>query len=121
VLPSLPSVEEATRVMIGAFDAVGCDVSLGARLPAAFAEAGVGAPDGTDVAGRVERLATGSRMLRAVFGSVLPAAVAHGVTTAAAAAETTAALDADAAAAGSADLPLLWPLMIGAWKRKPLG
>ena len=117
VLPSQASVEEAARVVIGAFDALGCDVRLGARLPATFADAGIGAPDGTDVAGRVEPLATGCRMLQATFTSVLPAAVAHGVTTEAAAARTAAALEADAAELGAQ--PMLWPLMIGAWKRKP--
>jgi SAM-dependent methyltransferase len=117
VLPALPSVAETVRVMLGAFDAAGCDVQLGARLPAAFEEAGVGAPDGTDVAGRLEPLATGSRMLGAVFGSVRPGAVAHGVTSEADAAATAAALAADAAEFG--DRPLLWPLMIGAWKRRP--
>ena len=119
VLPSRTSVEEATRVVTGAFDALGCDFRLGARLPAAFADAGIGAPDGTDVAGRVEPLATGHRMLQATFRSVLPAAVAHGVTSEAAAAETAAALAADGAEHGA--LPMLWPLMIGAWKRRPEG
>ena len=118
VLPSLASVEEAVRVVGGAFDAVGCDIRLGARLPAAFAEAGLGAPDGTDVAGRVEAFAAGRPMLQATFTSVVPAAVAHGVTTEPAAAETTAALQADAAESGAR--PMMWPLMIGAWKRKPL-
>ena len=54
---------------------------VGARLPELFAQAGVGAPDGTDVAGRLEPLATGQRMLSAVYRSILPAALAHGVTT----------------------------------------
>jgi 2-polyprenyl-3-methyl-5-hydroxy-6-metoxy-1,4-benzoquinol methylase len=119
VLPSLDSVEEVLRVMTGAFGAVGCDVELGARLPLAFAEAGVGPPDGTDVAGRVEPLAAASGMLQAVLGSVRPAALAHAVTSEAAAAETSEALVADAAQFG--DRPLLWPLMIGAWKQKPAG
>jgi SAM-dependent methyltransferase len=119
VLPSLTSVEEAVRVVIGAFDAAGCDVQLGARLPAAFAEAGIGEPDGTDVAGRLEPFAAGSRMLGAVFGSVGPGAVAHEVTSAAGAAATAAALTSDAAE--FPDRPMLWPLMIGAWKRRPQG
>jgi SAM-dependent methyltransferase len=118
VLPSLASVEEAGRVVIETFGKAGCDVTLGSRLPITFAEAGVGAPDGTDVAGRLEPLATGRLMLGAVLGSVLPAAVAHGVTSEAEGAATSAALAADGAAVGES--PMLWPLMIGAWKRKPV-
>jgi len=117
VLPPLTSVEEAVRVVIGAFDAAGCDVRLGARLPAAFAEAGIGEPDGTDVAGRLDPFAVGVRMLGAVFGSVRPGAVAHGVTSEDGAAGVAAALESDAAE--FADRPMLWPLMIGAWKRRP--
>jgi 2-polyprenyl-3-methyl-5-hydroxy-6-metoxy-1,4-benzoquinol methylase len=117
VLPSLASVEATVGVVIGAFDAVGCDVRLGARLPAVFAEAGVGTPDGTDVAGRLDPLAAGRSILQATFASVRPGAVAHGVTTEADAAETAAALAADATT--FAERPMLWPLLVGAWKRKP--
>jgi SAM-dependent methyltransferase len=117
--PGLPTVDEMVRVVVETFGKVGCDVVLGARLPAAFAAAGVGEPDGTDVAGRLEPLRTGRRLLGATFSSVLPAAVAHGVTTAEEAAAASAALEADVEAHPHA--PLLWPLMIGAWKRKPAG
>jgi hypothetical protein len=47
---------------------------------------------------------------------VLPAAVAHGITTEEAAAATLAELDQDATR--FAFRPMLWPLLIGAWKRK---
>ena len=36
VLPMLHSVDEAMRVLVGAFTAVGCDVHAGARLPQMF-------------------------------------------------------------------------------------
>ena len=55
-LPSLESVDELGRVVIDAFAAAGCDVHVGARLPELFARAGIGAPDGTDVSGRLEPL-----------------------------------------------------------------
>ena len=77
---------------------------------------GIGAPDGTDVSGRIEPIGGGRRMLEAVFRSLLPIALAQGVTTEDAAAATLAALDADATR--FADRPLLWPLMIGAWAQK---
>jgi hypothetical protein len=52
-----------------------------------------------------------------VLRSLLPAAVAHGVTTEEKAGRALAAMARDAA--GNADLPMLWPLMAGIWKRKP--
>jgi SAM-dependent methyltransferase len=116
VLPGLASVDEVGRVIIGSFGAAGADVSAGARLTELFGQAGLGTPDGTDVSGRIESLATGARMLDSVFRSLLPVALAQGLTTGDAAAATLTALGADAARFG--DRPLLWPLMIGAWKHK---
>ena len=115
-LPDLDSVAELGRVVFGAFGAVGADVSAGARLPLLFAQAGVGTPDGTDVTGRVEPLGTGCTVLERVFHSVLPGALAHGITTEAASAATLAAVGRDASR--FADYPMLWPLLIGAWKQK---
>jgi trans-aconitate methyltransferase len=115
-LPELDSVAEVGRVITGAFGAAGADVSAGARLPQLFAQAGVGTPDGTDVSGRIEPLATGRILLERVVHSLLPTALAHGVTTEAASAAALAALDRDASRFG--DHPMLWPLLIGAWKQK---
>ena len=103
---------------IGAFGAAGADVHAGARLAQFFAQAGLGAPDGTDVCGRIEPLGTGRVMLENVFRSLLPAALAHHITTEDAAAAALAAVDHDAIQ--FADAPMLWPLLIGAWKRKEL-
>ena len=116
VLPDLASVDEVGRVIIGAFGAAGADVQTGARLAQLFTQAGAGTPDGTDVTGRIEPLGTGHLMLESVFRSLLPVALARGVTTEDAAAAALAALSRDAAL--FADRPMLWPLMIGAWKRK---
>jgi len=116
VLPDLASVAELGRVIFGAFGAAGADVSAGARLSQLFAEAGAGTPDGTDVAGRIEPLRTGHFMLQSVFRSLLPAALKHGITTEDAAAATLAAIDHDATS--YPDRPMLWPLLISAWKRK---
>ncbi len=115
-LPELDSVGELGRVVTGAFGAVGADVHAGARLPQLFAQAGVGAPDGTDVAGRIEPLGTGRTLLESVFRNVLPTALAHGVTTEADGAAALASIDRDAGR--FAGRPMLWPLLIGAWKRK---
>ena len=74
VLPGLTSAEEVRRVVIASFTAAGCDVHAGARLPQLFAQAGIGHPDGTDVAGRIEPL---SRRPRAAGGH-LPQPAADG-------------------------------------------
>ena len=116
VLPALDSAEEIRRVIGAAFDAAGAEVSIGARLPQLFAQAGVGAPDGTDVAGWLEPLATGGALLERVYRSLLPTALAHGITSERDAAATLAAFDRDTAEFG--DRPMLWPLLIAAWKRK---
>jgi ubiquinone/menaquinone biosynthesis C-methylase UbiE len=115
-LPSLESAGELLRVVVDAFSAAGCDVNAGARLPELFARAGIGTPDGTDVAGRLEPLTDARRMFVAVYNSLLATAIARGITTE----ERSAALLVQLAydverVPGSA----LWPLLIGAWKRKP--
>jgi SAM-dependent methyltransferase len=119
VLPELPSFAEMTRIIIGTFQAVGADVRTGALLPQLFVQAGVGIPDGTDVTGRLEPLGAGGRAYAEnVYRSLLPAALAHGITTEADSAAMLAELAKDTAR--FADSPVHWPLMIGAWKRKGL-
>lgn len=117
VVPELESVEEFKRVVLAAFSAAGCDVHVGSRLPQLFAQAGIGAPDGTDVAGRLEPLVDAQRFFNGVYNGILPAAIAHGVTTEQSAAQWRARFARDAEL--FADRPALWPLLIGAWKRKP--
>ena len=114
--PELDWIHDVTRVITGAFGAAGADVTTGARLPQLFAQAGVGTPDGTDVAGRIEPLATGRILIEGVLRSLLPTALAHGVTTEADAAAMLALIDRDVTR--FPDRSLVWPLMIGAWKRK---
>ncbi|WP_433375701.1 class I SAM-dependent methyltransferase [Actinoplanes sp. CA-142083] len=115
-LPSSPAFDEAGRLILGTFGAVGCDVRAGTALPTLFAQAGVGAPDGTDVAGRVEAYGSGRRMVDSVLRSLLPAALGHGVASAREMESAMADLEADATR--NPDRPMLWPLMIGAWKKK---
>ena len=115
-VPDLASIAELTRVFTDAFTVVGADVHIGIRLPELFRQAGVGAPDGTDIAGYLDPLPTGSAMLAQVFRSVLPVALAHGITTEEDAAATLAAVERDTAL--YPDGQLMWPVLIGAWKRK---
>src|SRR3954447_1116000 len=110
LVPPLPSVGEMARVIPETFLALDCDIRAGIHLPQLFAEAGVGAPDGTDVAGRIEPLATGQNILRATFTSLLPAALAHGITDRQRADATFAALARDAERFPASTL--FWPLML---------
>jgi SAM-dependent methyltransferase len=116
VLPPSAALDEAGRLIMDTFGAVGCDVRVGATLPALFAQAGVGVPDGTDVAGRIEPFGVGSRMVASVLHSLLPAALGHGIATARELEAALTALEADATRCP--DRPMTWPLMIGAWKRR---
>jgi SAM-dependent methyltransferase len=116
VLPSLDSVDEFRRVALATFAAAGCDVHVGVRLPELFARAGIGAPDGTDVAGRLEPLAQAHTMLAGIYTSLLPTALAHGITTERRAAGWLSDLARDAER--FPERPTLWPLLIGAWKRR---
>ncbi len=116
VQPELETIDEFRRVVSGAFDAAGCDSRAGHHLPLLFAEAGIGAPDGTDVAGRLEPFAAASAMFGAVYRSVLPGALALGLTTEERSERWFEDLARDVAESGGH--AAMWPLMIGAWKRK---
>jgi ubiquinone/menaquinone biosynthesis C-methylase UbiE len=116
VVPTLDSVEELRRVLTEAFTAAGCDVQTGVRLPELFAQAGIGAPDGTDVSGHLEPLGEAHRMFTAAYTSVLPTAIEHGITTEPHAVATLSDVAHDAARFPSRCA--LWPLLVGAWKRK---
>jgi ubiquinone/menaquinone biosynthesis C-methylase UbiE len=118
VLPELDSAEALLRVVSTTMTAAGCDIHAGARLPLLFTQAGIGDPDGTDVTGRIEPLATGRMMLAATYRSVLPTALAHGITTETDAVASLAAFDRDVTTCG--DRPVRWPSLIGAWKRKQI-
>jgi trans-aconitate methyltransferase len=116
-VPALDSYQGMMDTMLDTLTAAGADVRLGARLGELFAQAGVGVPDGTDVAGRLETLASGGWMIEGTYRSLLAAALAHGLTTEAEAGALLAAAARDAEE--HPDRPVLFPLMIGAWKRKP--
>ena len=116
VQPELETIDEFRRVVTGAFDAAGCDKRAGHHLPLLFAEAGIGAPDGTDVAGRLEPFSAASAMFGAVYRSVLPGALALGLTTEEQSEQWFEDLARDTAESGGH--AAMWPLMIGAWKRK---
>jgi SAM-dependent methyltransferase len=116
VLPELASIADWKRVVRAAFEARGADMEVGARLPQLFVQAGIGRPDGTDVAGRLEPFEIGCRFFIAVHQGVAATAIAHGLTTEDDSAALYSRIVQDAER--HPDLPVHWPLMIGAWKRK---
>jgi SAM-dependent methyltransferase len=117
VMPGLETMQEFKRVVLSAFADAGRDVHIGHRLPLLFQEAGIGTADGTDVAGRLETLRSGGWFYAEVYRSILPVAVRHGLTTKAGYDQWLHDFARDTAE--YPDSALLWPLLIGAWKRKP--
>lgn len=119
VMPTLASVDELIRVVVAGLSAAGCDVRIGTRLGELFAKAGIGSPDGTDVSGRLEPLADAQRVITTVYASILSTAIAHGITTEPRAAQTLSDVARDVER--FPDRATMWPLLIGAWKRKSGG
>jgi SAM-dependent methyltransferase len=116
VSPPLATLTEFTRVIHAAFTGAGRHVDLGHRLPLLMAEADIGWPDGTDVAGRLRPLAECAAEIAGVYRSLLPGALALGIVT-----EDDADAWFDAFARDVKRFPYtatLMPLMMGAWKRK---
>lgn len=116
-VPAASGVDAVAALVVESFTAAGCDVRAGLRLSSFLAEAGIGRPDGTDVSGLLVPLSQGAPMLDHVLHSLLPSAVASGVTTAGQAEAALRRLSDDAA--GDPDRPMLWPLMAGVWKARP--
>lgn len=118
IYPPLPAFAEFDRVFNGVFNRIGRDTRIGAKMPTHFVDAGIGTPDGTDVAGISQPLAEASSMFQAAYRSVLPHALKMGLTTEAKSAAFFA--DIHQAATGERAYSALWPLLISTWKRKPL-
>ena len=116
VVPQLETVAEFRRVFIATINAAGRHTNLGHRLPRLFAEAGIGTPDGTDVAGRLEPFSNLASELAGLYRAILPAALTFGVTTRARADQWLNQLAGDSDA--HPERAALWPLLIGAWKHK---
>lgn len=115
-LPEFPAALELKRIIEESFAAAGADSRIGVHLPQLFAEAGVGRPDGTDVAGRLEPSSIGHVMISSTARSLVPVAVRAGVTTEDAAEAAFAEFDRHVRL--HPDDQVLWPLLIAAWKRK---
>ena len=116
VWPPLATWEEFERVYYGVLEKAGKDPWIGRKLPLHFAAAGVGEPDGTDVAGLLRPLAEVGGMFQAVYQSLRPMGLRLGLTTEADGQAFLAEI-ADAARDGRG--VGMSPLLVSAWKGKP--
>jgi hypothetical protein len=117
LVPEVGAWAELERVVFGVFERTGKDVRIGYKLPAYFAEAGLGAPDGTGVTGFLMSLQQASPMFLATYRNLLPKALELGITT-----EEDSELffrAIEEAVEEGRYYSMFRPLLIGVWKRKP--
>lgn len=113
--PTNETAERGILLMNTVFTRAGRDPSIGVRLPLHFIDAGIGAPDGTDIAGALTPSSRATAMLRALLHSLRPAGIALGVLDAAG----FDAMDRDLAAEAETPGFARGPDMVSVWKRKP--
>jgi SAM-dependent methyltransferase len=118
VYPKPEACSELVRVVIETHKRLGWDMEFAFKLPVFFAEAGIGAPDGTDINLPLTSLEPFVANYRALCRSLLPKAIELGVTTEAR--MQSAFREVEQALADGRQYSALWPLMIGVWKRKPV-
>jgi ubiquinone/menaquinone biosynthesis C-methylase UbiE len=117
--PKSEAGAELLRVIFETCERSGQDMEFAFKLPAYFVEAGIGAPDGTDMNLPMTSLEPFITMYETMCRSLLPKAVELGVTTEAR--MESVFRDLRRAAAEVRPYSAMWPLMIGVWKRKPIG
>ncbi len=113
--PAIEPLVEFKKVFFGVYDKTGSETRMGIKLPGYFIEAGIGVPDGTDVTGLLVPTPAGAEMLAAVYRSVLPFALKHGITTE----EQSVSFFEEIRRIGESQYYLLWPLLVSAWRQKP--
>jgi ubiquinone/menaquinone biosynthesis C-methylase UbiE len=118
IYPKLEAFLELSGIILGTFERAGQDVEFAFKLPTYFVEAGIGAPDGTDMHLPLMPLAPSAVAFEAVCRSVLPKAIEFGITTDAHIQRVFREIQ--RAFGDGRYYSVLWPLMIGVWKRKPV-
>ncbi len=116
--PRLEACSELLRVILETCARSGQDMEFAFKLPVYFVDAGIGAPDGTDIDLPMTSLEPFVAHHQALCRSLLPRAVELGVTTQ----ERMQGVfrDLEQARADERQYSALWPAMIGVWKRKPM-
>jgi ubiquinone/menaquinone biosynthesis C-methylase UbiE len=117
VYPRSDVSEEVLRVFHGVYEKAKRDSRIGYKLPAYFVEAGMGEPDGTDVAGMLTPLEPYKAFTQALYRSVLPLALQWNITTEA---QSQRVLEDVSNITAQQHHYILWPSLVGAWKRKPM-
>jgi ubiquinone/menaquinone biosynthesis C-methylase UbiE len=113
--PTVEPLDEFKKVFLGVCRYAGRETRMGIKLPGFLIEAGIGAPDGTDVTGLLLSSRVAAGMLAAVYRSVLPLALKHGLTTE----QRSLTFFEEIRKVEERQNYLLWPLLISAWSRKP--
>jgi hypothetical protein len=98
------------------YEKAGIETRMGVKLPGYFMEAGMGAPDATDVTGFLLRSQAAVEMIGTVYRSVLPLALKYTITTE----ERSASFLAEIQRSVSANYYTLTPLLVSAWKQKAI-
>jgi len=114
IWPPLATWGEFERVVYGVYEKTGRDLRFGHKLPVHFRSAGLGEPDGTDVAGVLAPAADVSWLYEGVYRSILPAALRLGLTTEA---DSSAFLAEITTAGRERSRAGLCPLLVSAWTR----
>jgi tRNA A58 N-methylase Trm61 len=107
-------LDEFKKVFFGVYDKEGREIRMGIKLPGFFIKAGIGPPDGTDVTGFLHPPRVGAKMIAAVYRSVLPLALKHGITTQ----ERSGWFFEEMQKLEGADCYILSPSLISAWRQK---
>ncbi len=118
LFPKLEAYSELMRVIFETCERSGQDMEFAFKLPVYFVEAGIGAPDGTDMSLPMTSFEPFMAHHQDLCRSLLPRAVELGVTTHVR--MQSVFRDIEQAVIDGRQYSALWPLMIGVWKRKPM-
>jgi ubiquinone/menaquinone biosynthesis C-methylase UbiE len=118
IYPKLDAFLDLRGIILGTFERAGQDAEFAFKLPTYFVQAGIGAPDGTDMHLPLMPLAASAAMFEAVCRSLLPKAIEFGITTDANIQRVFRELQ--EALGDGGYYSVLWPLMVGVWKHKPI-
>jgi ubiquinone/menaquinone biosynthesis C-methylase UbiE len=118
IYPRVEFLEELEEVISRTVRHGSKDLKIGHKLPVYFIEAGIGDPDGTDVAGTIGSLKECGWLVRETYLNLLPRAIQMGLTTET---ESKTSLEKLSQAERSGrHYSVLLPSVIGVWKHKPL-
>jgi ubiquinone/menaquinone biosynthesis C-methylase UbiE len=115
--PNPAAISELVRVIVETQERSGIDTELAFKLPTLFVEAGIGVPDGTDMHLPMTSLEPLLEVFQTLGRSLLPRAIALGVTTDARMQSVFRAIE--RARTDGRQYSVLGQLMVGVWKRKP--